>query len=66
MEGFQLEPNLIWLTTPKTSTLPQKSQHEHPFEGVGIFHLPTNIFMSLKNMKEHFQLSSSFEETVMS
>jgi hypothetical protein len=30
-EAFQLELNLIRLMTPKTSTLPQKSQHEHPF-----------------------------------
>jgi len=43
---------------------PKKSAQTSLFKEQISTHLPTNVFISLKNMKEHFRLSSNFEETV--
>jgi len=64
MEGFWLELNPIRFWHWKHPPYPKNVNTNNPLQGAGIFHLPIDVFMSLKNMKEHFQLSSSFEETV--
>jgi hypothetical protein len=63
MEGFRLESNPIWLMTPKTSTLPKKSQHKYPSWRGSIFHPPINVFLFEKHERT-FSVALQFAEMV--